>query len=68
MNNTKWVSQTIKIDKDFFPKEMDLTVKNILYSRGIDTPEKVEKFLKPELSGIGKSLWFCRYGKVCQKN
>lgn len=67
MNNTKWVSQTIKIDKDFFPKEMDLTVKNILYSRGIDTPEKVEKFLKPELSGIGNPYGFADMEKSVKK-
>lgn len=67
MNNTKWVSQTIKIDKDFFPKKMDLTVKNILYSRGIDTPEKVEKFLKPELSGIGNPYGFADMEKSVKK-
>ena len=67
MNNTKWVSQTIKIDKDPFPREMDLTVRNILYSRGIDTPEKVKKFLNPELSGIGNPYGFADMEKSVQK-
>ena len=67
MNNTKWVSQTIKIDKDPFPKEMDFTVKNILYSRGIDTPEKVEKFLNPELSEIGNLYGFADMEKTVKK-
>lgn len=67
MNNTKWISQTIEIDKEIFPKEMDVTIKNILYSRGIDTAEKIKKFLNPNLSEIGNPYGFADMKKTVKK-
>ena len=67
MNNTKWISQTIEIDKEIFPKEMDVTIKNILYSRGIDTAEKIKKFLNPNLSEIGNPYGFADMKKTVEK-
>lgn len=67
MNNTKWISQTIEIDKEIFPKEMDVTIKNILYSRGIDTAEKIKKFLNPNLSEIGNPYDFADMKKTVKK-
>ena len=43
---------------------MDLTVRNILYSRGIDTEEKINKFLNPELSQIGNPYGFADMEKT----
>lgn len=67
MNNTKWISQTIEIDKEIFPKEMDVTIKNILYSRGIDTAEKIKKFLNPNLLEIGNPYGFADMKKTVKK-
>ena len=67
MNNTKWISQTIEIDKEIFPKEMDVTIKNILYSRRIDTAEKIKKFLNPNLSEIGNPYGFADMKKTVKK-
>ena len=67
MNNTKWISQTIEIDKEIFPKEMDVTIKNILYSRGIDTAEKIKKFLNPNLLEIGNPYGFADMKKTVEK-
>ena len=67
MNNTKWISQTIEINKEIFPKEMDVTIKNILYSRGIDTAEKIKKFLNLNLSEIGDPYGFADMKKTVKK-
>ena len=61
MKNTKWCSKILNCDisnKEFENFNIDQDILNILFSRGINTKDKIETFLNPTLEKIRNPLGF----------
>ena len=68
MRDTKWQSvgkTEINAEYEKMKKSgMDSDILELLFSRGIDNEEKIEKFLNPSLKDIGNSLGFADMEKT----